>query len=406
MEGKRFLETIRLHRVLSYGPSNEDIVLEPLNVLIGPNASGKSNLIEALSVLQAAPRDIQAPTREGGGVGEWLWKREPDSVGSLIDVTLSHHSAIKKHRCQIRYSLTFAAPDERFHLLEEEIQTLEPKSSEDSESRILYKGGMLHSEPLIYAVNPGGTNGRLLELKLGDVRIDQSILSQRRDPQSYPELTHVALEFERIRFYREWNFGRHASARHPQRTDDEKDFLLEDASNLALVLNNMMNQPGLKGQLLEHMTNFYPFIDDINTTINGGTVQIFFHEKGLQKAIPATRLSDGSLQYLCLLAVLLHPVPPNVICIEEPELGLHPDIIPEVGKLLIEASKRSQIFVTTHSDILVDSLSEVPEAVVVCEKVDGATQLRRLDSESLKHWLKDYGLGQLWTRGELGGTRW
>ena len=87
-------------------------------------------------------------------------------------------------------------------------------------------------------------------------------------------------------------------------------------------------------------------------------------------------------------------------------MGLHPDIIPEVAKLLIEASSRSQIFVTTHSDVLVDALSEVPAAVVVCEKVDGATQLRRLDAESLEPWLKEYGLGHLWTRGELGGNRW
>ena len=86
--------------------------------------------------------------------------------------------------------------------------------------------------------------------------------------------------------------------------------------------------------------------------------------------------------------------------------GCIPDIIPEVAKLLIEASSRSQIFVTTHSDVLVDALSEVPEAVVVCEKVDGATQLRRLDKESLEPWLKEYGLGHLWTRGELGGNRW
>ena len=181
---------------------------------------------------------------------------------------------------------------------------------------------------------------------------------------------------------------------------------MEDASNLALVLNEMMNRPGLKGRLLEHMRDFYPFIEDINTTIIGGTVQIFFHEKGLREAIPATRLSDGSLQYLCLLAVLCHPEPPTVICIEEPELGLHPDIIPEVGKLLIEASKRCQIFVTTHSDVLVDSLSDVPEAVVVCEKVDGATQMRRLDGESLKPWLEKYRLGELWTSGEIGGNRW
>ena len=77
-----------------------------------------------------------------------------------------------------------------------------------------------------------------------------------------------------------------------------------------------------------------------------------------------------------------------------------------MAKLLIDASKRSQIFVTTHSDVLVDALSEVPEAVVVCEKVDGATQLRRLDAESLKPWLEKYRLGELWTSGRFGGNRW
>ena len=75
-------------------------------------------------------------------------------------------------------------------------------------------------------------------------------------------------------------------------------------------------------------------------------------------------------------------------------MGLHPDIIPEVAKLLIEASTRSQIFVTTHSEVLVDALSEVPEAVVVCEKVDGATQTAPTwISETLKPWLEKYRLG-------------
>ena len=84
--------------------------------------------------------------------------------------------------------------------------------------------------------------------------------------------------------------------------------------------------------------------------------------------MPATRLSDGSLRYLCLLTVLCHPDPPPVVCIEEPEMGLHPDAISEVAKLLVEASSRSQIFVTTHSDILIDALTEVPEAVIICER--------------------------------------
>ena len=85
-------------------------------------------------------------------------------------------------------------------------------------------------------------------------------------------------------------------------------------------------------------------------------------------------------------------------------MGLHPDVIPKLAKLLVEASERSQIFVTTHSDILVDALSDTPEAVVICEKVDGATQLRRLDKDELQVWLEKYRLGELWTSGHLGGN--
>ena len=85
---------------------------------------------------------------------------------------------------------------------------------------------------------------------------------------------------------------------------------------------------------------------------------------------------------------------------------MHPDVIPEVAKLLVEMSSRTQIFVTTHSDILVDALTDTPEAVIVCEKSEGATQLRRLDATQLKPWLEEYRLGELWTSGEIGGNRW
>jgi predicted ATPase len=112
------------------------------------------------------------------------------------------------------------------------------------------------------------------------------------------------------------------------------------------------------------------------------------------------------LRYLCLLAVLCHPNPPPLICIEEPELGLHPDVLPTLATLLKEASTRTQLIVTTHSDVLVDSMSDQPEAVLVAEKSDTGTTLTRLDGKKLKPWLEKYRLGQLWTRGEIGGTRW
>ena len=147
-------------------------------------------------------------------------------------------------------------------------------------------------------------------------------------------------------------------------------------------------------------------IEDFSTKVLGGTIQLFLHYAGLNSPIPATRLSDGTIRYLSLLAVLCHPSPPPLICIKEPELGLHPDLVTRLADLLIEASHRVQLIVTTHSDTLIDGLSSTPDAVVVCEKRDGCSRMERRSSAELSKWLNDYGLGQLWRRGEIGGNRW
>ncbi len=396
MEGRLRIRTIRLENILSFGPNTLELPLEPLNVLIGPNASGKSNLIEALSLLHAAPRDLQAPIREGGGVRDWLWKGADIKPTSTVEVTVAIGKPVA-----LRYRLSFTETGSRFELMDEGVEDEKPTNAYDEQPYFYY-----HHQEGSPVLNVKGETRAQRRLMREDVKRDQSILSQRRDPDTYPELTFLAHLFERMSFYREFHVGRHTPPRLPQQTDLQQDRLLEDASNLGLVLNDLLNQPMIRHQLLERMRDFYPFTEDVFTSLSGGTVQIFFHEKGLRHAVPATRLSDGSLHYLCLLAVLCHPTPPPVICIEEPELGLHPDVIPEVAKLLVEAARRSQIFVTTHSDILVDALTDVPEAVIVCEKSEGATKLRRLDTEELKPWLEQYRLGELWTRGEIGGNRW
>ena len=170
------------------------------------------------------------------------------------------------------------------------------------------------------------------------------------------------------------------------------------------MLNRLRRDPSAKAQLLDALRKLYAGIDDYDIQIEGGTVQVFFHEAGI--TVPATRLSDGTLRYLCLLAILCHPKPPPLVCIEEPELGLHPDILPTLADLLRVASERCQLIVTTHSDVLVDAMTDSPEDVIVCEKLDGMTNLRRLSAPDLRPWLERYRLGQLWTRGDIGGTRW
>jgi predicted ATPase len=178
--------------------------------------------------------------------------------------------------------------------------------------------------------------------------------------------------------------------------------LLPDARNLGLILNHLDHSDGAP-ELGEMLRRFLPRFQRVSTLVESGTVQFFLHEEGLYKPIPATRLSDGTLRFLAMSALLLMPTPPPLVCLEEPELGLHPDALALVAELLVAASARTQVIVTTHSDALVSALTDHVESVLICE-YRGGTQLMNLDAERLKHWLDKYRLGDLWRMGELGGN--
>lgn len=238
-----------------------------------------------------------------------------------------------------------------------------------------------------------------------DLKPAQSILSQRRDPERYPELTFLADEFGKIALYREWSLGRDIPARRPQSTDLPPNFLLPDTRNLALVLHNLTKTSAKHEELISYLRRFYEHARFIKTEIVGGTLQLYIEEEG-GRLISSSRLSDGTLRFLCLLAILCHPAPPPVIGIEEPEIGLHPDILPTVAELLRKTSERTQLFVTTHSDALVSALSDTPESILVCEATPDGTMMKRLEAEPLREWLEKYSLGEIWRMGEIGGNRW
>lgn len=385
----RLLQEITLHNVLSFGPQTATLPLENLNVLIGPNGSGKSNLIETIALMRAAPGDMAAVIRRGGGVEEWLWKGNKDRE-AVMDVVISY----PKRKQPLRHIIAFDIEHQRFYISNERILD---KAFETNEENSAY---YTHSDPFPVVLT---AEGELRELDDLPTNL-QSILSELRDRQTYPEISYLADIYKKIRIYREWSFGRNTIFLKPQQADARNDRLEEDFSNLGLFLNRLRRTPKAKLLILENLRDLYDGITDFDIIVEGGTVQVFLTEG--EFTIPATRLSDGTLRYLCLLAILCDPTPPPLICIEEPELGLHPDILPKLAELLIQASNRTQLIVTTHSEILVDALNEHPEFVVVCEKHNGQTEMNRLNKKELAEWLEDYRLGQLWTMGQIGGTRW
>lgn len=396
-------KSITIRNVLSFGPDAEPLPLENLNVLIGPNGSGKSNLLEAIALVRSTPQDkppldMRSVIAGGGGIGEWIWKGAPDETATIEGVTCLPDTSPdwKEGKRAIRHLFEFRQENQRFRLVDERIEN-EHALEGQPEPYFFYKyqGG----NPVINEFN---SNRR--QLRPETVNPETSILSQIRDPESYPELTYLAKCYGQIRIYQDWAFGRNTICRAPQKADLPSEPLEEDFSNLGLFLNRLRDDPNTTTTLLSHLNDLYEGITDFFERIKGGTVQVFFKEGPF--TIPASRLSDGSMRYLCLLAILCDPEPPPVMCIEEPELGLHPDILPKVADLLVAASQRTQLIVTTHSDVLVDALSERPNAVIVCEKHGGETTMRRLDTGELAPWLEKYRLGELWSRGQIGGNRW
>jgi predicted ATPase len=190
--------------------------------------------------------------------------------------------------------------------------------------------------------------------------------------------------------------------RKPQPAGLPADSLSSDSRNLGLILNQLEHS-GAWSEFNGFLKRFLPRFDRYSTRIEGGTVQFYLHESGLKQPVPATRLSDGTIRFMAILAQLLSPTPPPLICMEEPELGLHPDAIALLAGLLQEASARTQLIVTTHSDALVSALTEVAESVLVCE-YRGGTVLKRVESEKLRFWLDKYRLGEIWRIGEIGGN--
>lgn len=394
-----FLKSVKLSNVLSFAESEVPVEMQPLNVLIGPNGSGKSNFLEALNLLHFAPNtfpnsNMLAEINKGGGMQDWRWKGcGKDNLYMKIDAVFDNPF----NKLDLRYVIQFTQVLSNYWISDERIEDDKPQKG-DMRPNFYFQ----HQDGKSVLTAPDGT----LET-LGDEEKSPaaSILSKRKDPIRYPEITYLGSMLANMRFYREWHFGSPSYARLAQKADLPTDRLEADARNLYMVLGRILKDASAKRRLLELLNSLYPNINDLNMDVYGGMVKVMFQEGDF--GMSANRLSDGTLRFLHLLVILCDPNPPGpLVCIEEPELGLHPDVLPVVAELLVEASDRMQLVITTHSDILVDAMTETPEAILVTEREDNGTQLQRLDMKDLKVWLKKCRLGEIWTRGQIGGVRW
>lgn len=401
------IKHIKAYGILSFGPNGISLPMRKLNVLIGPNGSGKSNLLEVINLFKESVsplRSISGPIVDGGGVDEWLWKGDWDLDDSPPPAHIECVVTAPDTN-GIRHSMEFYGYKNELHLADERIEMAETEKGPDV-SWWFYHMNRSDKAGIAHLHDSTGPDGELTttRIKHEELILGASILTQVRDPGRYKVFRHLEEQYSNIELYRNWSFGPSAQLRNPVRQDERQDRLARSAQNLAIVVASMSART--KKKALSILQTLYPGIQGIYAKpVAGGSLLLYLEEDGGIE-IPATRLSDGTLRFLSLLVILLDPKPPSLIAIEEPELGLHPDVIPKVAELLVEASERTQLVVTTHSRMLIDALGDDPESVIVCEKHQGESTFERLDGERMKVWLEKYSLGDLWSKGEIGGNRW
>jgi len=232
---------------------------------------------------------------------------------------------------------------------------------------------------------------------------EESLLSKKATTEKVAEQVYNVLKEWRV--YHFHDTSESAGVKKYGSIADNK-FLFEDASNLAAFLYVLKHtQEQYYERIVKTVQLVIPFFKDFvlqPNPLNEENIRLEWNDKFSDKTFTANELSDGSLRFICMTTLLLQKNLPNLILLDEPELGLHPSAITILAGLFKKASKRSQVIVSTQSVSLVNEFEA--EDIIVVENKDAETTFKRLEPEKLEVWLDEYSMGDLWDKNIIGGN--
>jgi len=382
--------------------SLREIHWEPgrLNVVIGPNGTGKSNLLRFLEFVGVAARGGLSKHIQGlGGMEPLLWDGRAERLAIELKMSPSDD-----WRDEIKDSLTYKLCLDRI--------------GEGTSYRVGHELLGNYSR-----VERGETPEpfKLIERRPGHARVfdseehfltapeervpeDETLLSLAAGPfTANPLIPLYQHNLASWAVYHDFHVNLDAPVRFPVVSRLERR-VAADGQNLVNVLHTLysgdrdfkaeVNQ-AMRAAFVEEFEEliFFPAADQ--------RIQMRVQWRSLRRQQPAADLSDGTLRFLFLLAILASPDAAPVIAIDEPETGLHPAMMPIVAEYAAEASRRAQVILTTHSPALLDAFGDARPVTTVALWENGETTLAPLRDEVLEQWRKEYALGKLLTSGEL-----
>lgn len=353
-----------------------DLKLTNLNLLVGGNGSGKSNLLSFFKMLRALIDDnLNRYVRDNGGAGDLLFNG-------------------RKITQKMEFKTYFGERGYRFTLVPT------PKDACALEDEALYYLHSFHGVSLQSPLGPGWW-------LLGDSADGKSSMVAEVK-ENKPNAKYSRPVYESIASWQIYHFHDTSAAagmRHGEIVQDNK-MLRTDASNIGPFLLKLKNEYFQEyREIVCAVRLVMPFFNEflLEPKYNGmkEKVNISWTQKGSDYPMQPYHLSDGSIRFICLAAALLQPNPPSTIIIDEPELGLHPSALVIMAELIEAASRRTQVIAATQSPALIDQFAI--DDVIVVNREDGASTFKRLKEEDFSEWLENYSVGELWSKNVIAG---
>lgn len=355
----------------------KDFELRPLNIFIGANGAGKSNLVQLFRMLMAmTKKNFQKFIMENGGADNFLHNGPKWTRSIVISLEAERHGPGMDKTGAYTFTLT---------------PTVNGTFIIDEEEQEIFDGGPGHPD---------------LRSALASIGRDELRTKAAREQNG----GGIFFARDSVADWMAYHFHDTGNAALMRRWAIAQDCasLRGDGGNIApflLALKQGSDTAGCYREIVRAIRAVMPFFEDFNLTVTAfgeeEKVRLGWRQKGSDFPMQPYHLSDGSIRFICLATALLQPNPPSTIIIDEPELGLHPEAIRILGELMRDAAKRTQLVVATQSPLLLDQFAV--EDIVVVRREDGQTVFSRLQREDFAEWLEEYSVGDLWVHNVIQG---
>ncbi|MBI5847041.1 MAG: AAA family ATPase [Nitrospirae bacterium] len=359
----RALEKITIKNFKSI--REQTLALNGLNVFIGSNGAGKSNLIEVFRFLrELVTQNLAGYTAIKGGADNLLYFGRKTSPEMELFLEFGEGDTSNAYRVKLRGT--------------------------DQDSLIVWEETAYYHEKKRYP-------------KPYDKHIGSAEKESQLRHANHISARQVLRDLESYRVYHFHDTSDTAAVKGTCDVEDNR-FLRPQADNLAAFLYWLQEKkPDYLANIEDTVRQIAPFFDGFRlapSRLNEAKIQIEWKEKGSDAYFSASSLSDGTLRFICLVTLLFQPELPAVVLLDEPELGLHPAAVTLLADLLSSAATRTQVLVATQSVTLVNHFE--PKQVWTVDRADNQSVFRHLSDTDMSAWLDHYGLGEMWEKNILG----